>query len=224
MFAALDPALLLATTTPINIRRCNICNSQISINSRWKRCDSCRSKRTAEHRRWRDGKKARLSLIPVGSTVPLKRKAVELEINGSSERPKAESKQQDCQFSPIWKPVSLSYMYQELHDLPRKQDLCLHASHSIVASPDVDHLQRALIVANGLQECQLIASERRPHITNFPSGCSLLFSCACSGSNMDCRGCTRIMVEDDMSHPLGIKGQKSASLYIGLPWVSSICL
>ncbi|PBK87329.1 hypothetical protein ARMGADRAFT_1085737 [Armillaria gallica] len=167
MFATLDPSLLLATATTIDIRRCNICKAQISLHSPWKRCDGCRSKKAAEHRKWRDGKKDRLSLLPVCSTVPLKRKSEELKINGPSKRPKAQSngkamQQQDCpeycQFHPIWMPVSLSQMYEELGDLPQKQELCLHASHSIVASPDVDHLQRARMVVNGLQRCQFMCA------------------------------------------------------------------
>ncbi|SJL08653.1 uncharacterized protein ARMOST_12020 [Armillaria ostoyae] len=169
MFAILDPSLLLATTT-IDIRRCNICKAQIPLHSPWKRCDGCRSKKAAEHRKWRDGKKDRLSLLPVCSTVPLKRKSGELKINGPSKRPKAESngkerQQQDspeyCQFHPIWMPVSLSQMYEELRDLPQKQDLCLHASHSIVASPDVDHLQRARMVVNSLKRCQFMCASLR---------------------------------------------------------------
>ncbi|KAK0462943.1 uncharacterized protein EV420DRAFT_1521772 [Desarmillaria tabescens] len=214
MFAALDPSLLPATT--MDTRRCNICKAHISSSSLWKRCDDCRRKRTAEHRRWREGKKGRLSLFPASSTavtVPLKRKAAQLETDGPSKRPKAmthgkETKQQDCQFHPTWKPVSLTHMHEELRDLPQKQDACLHASHSIIASADIDHLQRARLVAHDLRGYQLISSKRKTYITDIPGGCSLLFSCACLGPSIDCLGSTRITVEDDMSHPLGIKGQK----------------
>ncbi|KAK0189926.1 hypothetical protein F5146DRAFT_1053206 [Armillaria mellea] len=217
MFATLDPSLLLATTTTIDIRRCNICKAHISLHSPWKRCDSCRSKKAAEHRKWRDGKKDRFSLLPVCSTVPLKRRSEELNIKRPSKRPKAESngkerQQQDCQeycqFHPIWNPVSLPQMYEELCNLPQKQDLCLHASHSIIASSDVDHLQRAGMVLNGLQRCQFIANGSKPRVTDIPGSCSLHYSCACLGSSMDCSGSIRITVEDDISHPLGIKGQK----------------
>ncbi len=109
MFATLDPSLLLATATTIDIRRCNICKAQISLHSPWKRCDGCRSKKAAEHRKWRDGKKDRLSLLPVCSTVPLKRKSGELKINGPSKRPKAQSngkamQQQDCpEYCQVWR-------------------------------------------------------------------------------------------------------------------------
>ncbi|KAK0497940.1 hypothetical protein EDD18DRAFT_1160229, partial [Armillaria luteobubalina] len=212
MFAILDPSLSLATATAIDVRRCNICKAQISFNSPWKRCDSCRNKKAAEHRKWREGKKDRLSLLPVCSTVPIKRKSGELKTKGPSKRPKAESngkakQQQDCpeycQLHPIWVPASLSQMYEELRDLPQKQDLCLLASHSVVASPDVDYLQRARMVVDGLQGCQFIAKERKPRVIDVPGSCSLLFSCACLGLSIDCRGSIRITVEDDLVASVG---------------------